>query len=99
MAFSKNRVMRTLDEIATDTENTFERVYLGKVGNNANGRDLFMSDIIAYLTSLQNRNIIQAFDNTDITVEPGNDVDAIVVNLAVTPVDAMEKLYMTMVVR
>ncbi len=99
MSFSKNRVMRTLDEIATDTENTFEKVYLGKVGNNANGRDLFKADRIAYLTSLQNRNIIQAFDNTDITVEAGNDVDAIVVNLAVTPVDAMEKLYMTMVVR
>lgn len=99
MAFSKNRVMRTLDEIATDTESTFERVYLGKVGNNANGRDLFKADRIAYLTGLQNRNIIQAFANTDITVEAGNDVDSIVVNLAVTPVDAMEKLYMTMVVR
>ena len=99
MAFSKNRVMRTLDEIATDTENTFERVYLGKVGNNANGRDLFKADRIAYLTGLQNRNIIQAFANTDITVEAGNDVDSIIVNLAVTPVDAMEKLYMTIVVR
>lgn len=98
-AFSKNRVMRTLDEIATDTENTFERTYLGKVGNNAAGRDLFKADRIAYLTSLQNRNIIQSFANTDITVEAGNDIDSIVVNLAVTPVDAMEKLYMTMVVR
>lgn len=99
MAFSKNRVMRTLDEIATDTENTFERTYLGKVGNNPAGRDLFKADRIAYLTSLQNRNIIQSFANTDITVEAGNDIDSIVVNLAVTPVDAMEKLYMTMVVR
>lgn len=99
MAFSKNRVIRTLDEIATDTENTFERTYLGKVGNNAAGRDLFKADRIAYLTGLKNRNIIQAFANTDITVEAGNDVDSIVVNLAVTPVDAMEKLYMTMVVR
>lgn len=98
-AFSKNRVMRTLDEIATDTENTFERTYLGKVGNNAAGRDLFKADRIAYLTGLQNRNVIQSFANTDITVEAGNDIDSIVVNLAVTPVDAMEKLYMTMVVR
>lgn len=98
-SFSKNRVMRTLDEIATDTENTFERTYLGKVGNNAAGRDLFKADRIAYLTGLQNRNIIQSFANTDITVEAGNDIDSIVVNLAVTPVDAMEKLYMTMVVR
>lgn len=98
-SFSKNRVMRTLDEIATDTENTFERTYLGNVGNNAAGRDLFKADRIAYLTSLQNRNMIQSFANTDITVEAGNDMDSIVVNLAVTPVDAMEKLYMTMVVR
>lgn len=98
-AFSKNRVIRTLDEIATNTENTFERTYLGNVGNNAAGRDLFKADRIAYLTSLQNRNMIQSFANTDITVEAGNDMDSIVVNLAVTPVDAMEKLYMTMVVR
>lgn len=98
-SFSKNRVMRTLDEIATDTENTFERTYLGKAGNNAAGRDLFKADRIAYLTGLQNRNIIQSFKNTDVTVEAGNDTDSIVVNLAVTPVDAMEKLYMTMVVR
>ncbi|BBD48304.1 hypothetical protein LJCM5343_17920 [Lactobacillus paragasseri] len=98
-SFSKNRVMRTLDEIATDTENTFERTYLGKAGNNAAGRDLFKADRIAYLMGLQNRNIIQSFKNTDVTIEAGNDTDSIVVNLAVTPVDAMEKLYMTMVVR
>ena len=99
VAFSKNRVMRTIDTIVTDTEDVFEQSFLGKVGNNANGRDLFKANRAAYLQSLLDKNIIQNFKNTDITVEPGNDSDSILVNLAVTPVDAMEKLYMTMVVR
>ncbi|CCI81988.1 phage tail sheath family protein [Lactobacillus hominis] len=96
--FSKNRVMRTLDEIATNTEQVFEQSFLGKVGNNAAGRDLFKANRISYLTDLMNKNIIQDFKNSDITVEKGNDSDSIVVNLAITPVDAMEKLYMTVVV-
>lgn len=96
--FSKNRVMRTLDDIVTNTEEVFENTFLGKVGNNANGRDLFKGNRITYLNDLQNRNIIQEFENSDITVEKGNDSDSILVNLAVTPVDAMEKLYMTIIV-
>lgn len=97
--FSKNRVVRTLDEIATDTQETFEESFLGKVGNAAEGRDLFKANRMNYLAELQKENIIQNFSNSDITVEKGEDSDSIVVNLAITPVDAMEKLYMTMIVR
>ena len=32
---------------------------------------------------------------TDIEVLAGNEIDSVVVNLAVKPVDSMEKLYMT----
>ncbi|WEV42955.1 phage tail sheath family protein [Lactobacillus sp. ESL0684] len=94
-SFSKNRVMRTLDEIATDTEETFEKSYLGKVGNNANGRDLFKANRVTYLQGLNDSNIIQDFSATDVAVEAGIDSDSVVVDLAVKPVDSMEKLYVT----
>lgn len=96
--FSKNRVIRTLDEICTNSQETFEKSFLGKVSNNVNGRDLFKTNRISYLTDLQNRNVIQNFSPEDVEVLPGNDTDSIVVNLAITPVDSMEKLYMTVLV-
>ncbi|MDF7682501.1 phage tail sheath C-terminal domain-containing protein, partial [Lactobacillus sp. ESL0679] len=94
-SFSKNKVLRVLDEIATDTEQVFEQSYLGKVGNNAAGRDLFKANRVSYLQGLNDSNVIQDFSATDITVNPGEDSDSVVVDLAVKPVDAMEKLYVT----
>lgn len=94
-SFSKNKVLRVLDQIATDTEQVFEQSYLGKVGNNAAGRDLFKANRVSYLQGLNDSNVIQDFSATDITVNPGTDSDSVVVDLAVKPVDAMEKLYVT----
>lgn len=99
-AFSKNRVKRTLDEIANTVKLTWEKNYVGKVDNNESSRDIFKGDIINYLNILQNTySAIQNFDSTkDIEVLPGNDIDAVVCNLGVQPVDSMEKLYMTVTV-
>ena len=48
------------------------------------------------MNTLQGIGAIQNFDSTtDITVYAGNAIDAVVVDLAVQPVDSMEKLYMT----
>ena len=70
--------------------------YLGKVDNEEDGRNLFKADVISYLNLLQSIKCIQNFDSTtDIEVLPGNDIDAVVCNLWVQPVDSMEKLYMT----
>lgn len=94
--FSKNRVIRTLDEIGTTVKMTWENSYMGKVDNNDTGRGLFKGDVIQYSNELQRINAIQEFKgNDDITVVQGNDLDSVVVNLYVKPVDAMEKLYMT----
>lgn len=96
-AFSKNRVKRTLDEICDTLKLKWETTYVGKVDNNASGRNIYKGDCINYLNTLQNTyNAITNFDSTtDIEVLAGNDVDAVVVNLAVQPVDSMEKLYVT----
>ena len=97
--FSKNRVIRTLDDIATQITLLFERSYLGKVDNTESGRDLFRGDVIGYLYTIQELGAIQNFvPETDLEVLPGNDIESVVCNLAVQTVDAMEKLYMTVVV-
>lgn len=97
--FSKNRVVRTLDEINNSISLLFEKSYIGKVDNNDDGRNIFKADVINYLTNLQNIAAIQNFNAaTDITIYAGEDIDSVVVDLAVQPVDSMEKLYMTVMV-
>lgn len=97
--FSKNRVIRCLDDIATQVTSLFENSFIGKVNNNAEGRTLFKAAVIGYLNELQARGAIQNFDSTkDIEVVAGNDIESVVCNLAIQTVDSMEKLYMTVVV-
>lgn len=93
--FSKNRVIRTLDEIGTSICSIWENTYLGKVSNNDAGRTLFKSSIINYLSELQNIGAIQNFESDKVEVIAGGDIDSVVANIAVQPVDSMEILYMT----
>lgn len=97
--FSKNRIIRTLDKICTNTTQTFETSFLGKVSNNDFGRDLFKANRVSYLSGLESQNMIRDFDPNDLTIDQGNDKDAVLMNLYVTPVDSMEKLYVNLVVR
>ena len=97
--FSKNRIIRTLDEICTNTTQTFETSFLGKVSNNEYGRDLFKANRVSYLSGLESQNMIRDFDPSDLSLAQGNDKDAVLMDLYVTPVDSMEKLYVNLVVR
>ena len=73
---------------------------MGKVDNNGTGRGIFKSDLVAYGKEMQRINAIQEFAGADdVTVAQGNDLDSVVVEWAVKPVDSMEKLYMTVNVR
>lgn len=94
-SFSKNRIIRELDEIGSSIVNIWETTYLGKVSNNDSGRTLFKSSIINYLTTLANKGAIQDFDSSKVIVEPGNDIDSVIASIAIKPVDSMEFLYMT----
>ncbi|MEG1477985.1 MAG: phage tail sheath family protein [Clostridiales bacterium] len=94
--FSKNRVVRTLDKIANGISHIFEANYIGSINNNAEGRDLFKQDIIAFFYELQGVGAVEKFDGAeDIFVVKGTGAESVQVNLAVCPVDAMEKLYIT----
>lgn len=97
--FSKNRIIRTLDEICTNTTQTFETSFLGKVSNNEYGRDLFKANRVSYLSGLESQNMVRDFDPSDLSLAQGNDKDAVLMDLYVTPVDSMEKLYVNLIVR
>lgn len=93
--FRKNRVLRVLDGIANDLKRIFESFYLGKVDNNADGRNLLKSEAIAYMNTLQAINAIQNFDaQSDVTIVAGNESDAVYAEIGAQPVDSIEKTYM-----
>ena len=95
-AFSKNRVVRCLDEIGNSTALIFNRNYAGKVDNNSTGRNQFKTEVISFMDHLAGINAIKNFEGAgDIIILPGDAVDAVVVDVTVQPVDSMEKLYMT----
>lgn len=98
--FRKNRCVRVFHAIRNDIKRIFSDYYIGKCDNNEDGRNLFKGECINYFESLQGINAIQNFDaSTDIVVAAGHDVDAVVVDVWIQPVDSMEKLYMTVTVK
>ena len=96
--YRKNRVMRLCNAIANDVYRQFVENYLGPVNNNETGRALFKSAIVGYMLELQGAEAIQNFSADDVEVLPGNDIDSILINLAVHAVDSVEKVYMTVTV-
>lgn len=93
--FSKNRVIRVIDNINNDVTIIFESNYVGKVNNNAAGRSLLRASLIEYFNELQRLNAIQNFTAEDVTVEAGKDIDSVVINCYIQPVDSIEKIYIT----
>lgn len=94
-AFRKNRVLRTLDNIANDISSIWEHNYMGKIDNTVDGRSLYRASLVEYFKALQGLNAIEGFVPEDVTVESGEESDAIVVNVGIKTVDSAEKLYMT----
>ena len=97
--FSKNRVIRVLDEMGNTCNDTWDENYCGKLDNDDNGRAIYKADLIKYGEILQGiRAITNFLGAEDIDVQMGEQVDSVVVNWPVQPVDSMEKLYMTFTV-
>ncbi|MCI2105094.1 MAG: phage tail sheath subtilisin-like domain-containing protein [Intestinimonas sp.] len=93
--FRKNRVIRLLSGINNDITEIFESNYVGRFNNNAEGRSAFRTILVEYFNTLQDESAIQNFSSDDVTVEAGTDSDAVTVTIGLTPVDSIEKLYVT----
>lgn len=97
--FSKNRVIRVLDEMGNTCESTWDENYCGKLDNDADGRNIYKADLVKYGETLAGIHAITNFLGADdIEVLMGDAADSVVVNWPVQPVDSMEKLYMTFTV-
>lgn len=93
--FTKNRVIRTIDNIANDVTKIFEASYVGKVNNNDDGRSLLKASLADYFAELQSMGAIQNFSTDDVTIAAGTDSDAVVITCNIQPVDSVEKIYIT----
>lgn len=96
--FKDNQTIRVIDQIANDVATLFVEKYLGLVPNDASGRISLWSDIVKIHTELLDMRAIEDFTDSDITVEQGASKKAVVVTDAITVVNAMSKLYMTVTV-
>ena len=96
--FKSNQTIRVLDQIASDVASVFNSKYLGKIANNEAGRTSLWSDIVILFKDYQTLQAIEEFEDKDIKVEIGNDKKSVAIDTRVQVINAMEKLYMTVVV-
>lgn len=93
--FKSNQTMRVVDQIGNDIATLFNTKYLGKIPNNDSGRISLWNDIVKHHQELQTMGAIENFDPENVVVMQGDTKKSVVVSDAVTPVNAMEQLYMT----
>ena len=96
--FKSNQTIRVVDQIANDLAKLFNTKYLGRIPNNESGRVSLWGDIVKHHRQLEELQAIERFDSSLLTVVPGDTKKSVVVNDAVTVVNAMSQLYMTLVI-
>lgn len=96
--FQSNQTIRVCDQIAMDIATLFNTYYLGKVQNDASGRISLWNEIVKHHQELETLRAIENFSADDVTVEQGDTKKSVVVTDNVSIVNAMEQLYMTVVV-
>ena len=97
--FASNQTIRVLDQIANDIASLFASRYLGKTPNDEAGRISLWNDIVRHHQELERQRAIEGFSSEDVTVTAGETKRSVVVSDSVTPVSAMEQLYMTVIVQ
>ncbi len=93
--FKDNQTIRVIDELANSDAQVFNRKYLGKVPNDPAGRSALWGDLVKIRKGLEKIRAIENFNESDVQVGQGNTKKAVVVNDAITVVNAMSKMYMT----
>lgn len=96
--FKDNQTVRVMDQIGNDIAALFHTKYLGTVQNDAAGRVSLWSDIVAHHRQLEQMGAIENFSDADVTVEQGDAKKSVLVHDSVTVVNAMGKLYMTVMI-
>ena len=96
--FKDNQTVRVIDQIANDIAVIFNTNYLGTVPNDQTGRASLWSDIVSHHKQLADVRAIEGFSADDVTVAEGENKHSVVVTDAITVVNTMLQLYMTVTV-
>lgn len=96
--FRDNQTVRVIDQLANDIAVLFGTKYLGVIPNNNAGRVSLWSDIVAYHRQLEQIGAIEGFSDSDITVQQGKTKKSVEVTGSVTVINAMDRLYVSVVV-
>lgn len=96
--FKDNQTIRVIDQIANDIAKLFNNFFIGKIPNDDAGRLSLWGRIEKHHRELETIRAIENFDSALLTVNKGETKQSVVVTDAVTPVNAMDQLYMTVVV-
>lgn len=96
--FKSNQTVRVLDQIANDIATLFNTKYLGIIPNDEQGRISLWNDVVKHHQEMQAIRAIEEFKPEDVQVARGNTKKDVVVTDTVIPTNAMERLYMTVVV-
>jgi hypothetical protein len=97
--FKYNQTIRVIDQIANDIAKLFSVKYAGRIPNNKAGRDSLWGDIVAHHRNLEAVQAIEHFDSALLKVEQGATKKSVVVNDAITVINSMAQLYMTVVIQ
>lgn len=97
--FKYNQTIRVIDMIANDISKLFNTKYVGNIPNNASGRTSLWGDIVAHHRELETMEAIEKFDPSMLSVEQGATKKSVVIHDAITVINSMAQLYMTVVVQ
>ncbi len=92
--WTRNQTIRTVDQCCNDIAAIFNNNYNGIIPNTDAGRAALRTEIKEYLEELENMGAIQDFDASTISIEQ-IDKRIVKVEVEITPVNAMEQMYMT----
>lgn len=96
--FKENQTIRVIDQLANEDAVLFDTKYLGVVPNDEAGRISLWSDLVKIRQALQDLRAIENFKDSDVAVKQGKTKKSVVVEGAITIVNAMSQLYMTITV-
>ncbi len=93
--FRKGKIDRGMSIIENNTRHIFRKYFIGKVNNNADGRDLFKKQLMkTVLDPYVRLGVIDPYLPEEIVIEQGDEKDAVFAVMGIKFIDAMEKLYM-----
>lgn len=96
--FKANQTIRVIDQIAMDIATIFNTRYIGQIPNNASGRVSLWNDIVSHHKQLEEIGAIEKFKPENVVVSEGKDKKSVSVADIVTVTNAMEQLYMQVIV-